>query len=140
MKLKKEIQLLSKLSIILLITGIIVLTYSWYGIFLELMAIVLQIYLTRYFRISLLKIFFSLFFLLIIFIVIFYNLHDNKIEMLTPEWNLKQSASKYYFDPLFHQRSINFNFEPRMLDSTNLDKIKLFTTDTNAIPQEAPLK
>ena len=140
MKLKKEIQLLSKLSIILLITGIIVLTYSWYGIFLELMAIVLQIYLTRYFRISLLKIFFSLFFLLIIFIVIFYNLYDNKIEMLTPEWNLKQSAGKYYFDPLFHQRSINFNFEPRMLDSTNLDKIKLFTTDTNAIPQEAPIK
>ncbi len=140
MKLRNKILFLNKLAFLIFITGIILLFFTWYGLLVELGAFSLMVYLSRFRRITWWRIFsYSVFFVSIIGFLLF-KYHTSKIKFLQPDWNLMPSAEKYYFDPLYSQRSMNFNFDSLMMSSDELKKVNLYTTDTQAVPDEAPIK
>ncbi len=140
MKLKSRILLLDKLALLIFLAGLFIIFFTWYGIFVELIAILLMIYISRYKRITWWRIFSYSVLWTSVFVFLLFKYHEEKIKIIEPDWNLMPSAEKYYIDPLYTQRSENFNFDSLMLDKDKLKNLELSTTDTQGVPPEAPLK
>ena len=140
MKLKSKISFLSKLASLIFIIGIFMLFFTWYGVFVELVGLSLMVYISRYRRMTWWRVFSYSLIYASLFGFLLFRLHINKVNFIEPEWNLMPSAEKYYFDPLYSQRSMNFNFDSLMMNEDELKNLHLFTTDTEATPSEAPLR
>ncbi len=140
MKLQNRILLFKRLSLLLLLSGILVMPFTWYGIFLELAAFLLMIYLSRYGRITWWRIFSLSTMLAFVFAYMFFKYHTTRMNFIEPDWNLMPSSEKYYFDPLYAQRQMNMNFDSLMMDKNELEDIDLYTSDTEGVPPEAPVR
>ncbi len=135
---QRRFKILSRLAVLLLITGVGLTFFTWVGIIVELLAFLLLIYLSRWTKISWFKVvFYSLAVIMLIFPLLM-KYHISKMKFVGPQWRLIPSAQDNYIDPLYQQRTINFNFDSLM--SSNPDNINLIASDSDAVPPPAPGK
>ena len=129
---------MARISFYIALVGTIVLIFTPYGIFLEILAFIFAILalITKPKKLSWLAA--MAFSLMNILLPLYLYSQSQNNNIKTPQWYYMPSAAQYNIEPNYDLKKNNFNFDSLLTPSQDLKDIPLTTTDSVVGLDDAP--